>query len=140
MSARSAMLGPMVDQGFYEVIAQVIPVLFLTMAIGEARVQLRDTISPRNAILGVLFIGGVLVAGELAALHALEVGHGTRITKDLVVLALAVGLGWIVRSLASVAYRDRSDEKEAEPPAGLAVLIDASFFVTAAIVVVALIL
>jgi hypothetical protein len=130
----------MADTGFYEVIAQVIPVLFLTMAIGEARVQVRDTIVTRNAILGVLFIGGVLVAGELAALHVLEVGHGTRITKDLAVLALAVGLGWIVRSLASVVYRDRGDDEEAEPPAGLAVLIDASFFVTAIIVVVALIL
>ncbi len=134
------MLGPMAGQGFYEVIAQIIPVLFLTMAIGEARVQVRDTIAPRNAILGVLFIGGVLVAGELAALHALEVGHGTRITKDLVVLALAVGLGWIVRSLASVVYRDRDGDPQAEPPAGLAVLIDASFFVTAIIVVVVLIL
>jgi hypothetical protein len=37
-------------------------------------------------------------------------------------------------------YRDRSGEKDAEPPAELAVLIDASFFVTAIIVVVALIL
>lgn len=129
----------MADLGFYEVIAQIIPVLFLTMAIGEARVQIRDTIAPRNAILGVLFIGGILVAGELAALHALEAGHGTRITKDLVVLALAVGLGWIVRSLASLVYRDRGGE-EVEPPAGMAVLIDASFFVTAIIVVVALIL
>jgi hypothetical protein len=110
------------------------------MAIGEARVQVRDTIVTRNAILGVLFIGGVLVAGELAALHVLEVGHGTRLSKDLMVLAVAVGLGWVVRSLASVVYRDRDGGAEAEPPAGLAVLIDASFLVTAIIVVVGLIL
>ena len=97
------------------------------MAIGEARVQVRDTIAPRNAILGVLFIGGVLVAGELAALRVLEVGHGTRVTKDLAVLAVAVGLGWVVRSLAAVAHRDRGDDGKAEPPAELAVLIDASF-------------
>lgn len=133
------MLASVTDTGFYEVIAQIIPVLFLTMAIGEARVRVRDTIAPRNAILGVLFIGGTLVAGELAALHVLEVGHGTRVTRDLAVLAVAVGLGWVVRSLASTVYRDRDDE-HAEPPSGLAVLIDASFFVTAVIVVIALIL
>lgn len=129
----------MSDRRYYEAIVQVIPILLLTMAVGEARLRIRDTVSIRAAILGVLFIGAVLVAGEVAALRALEVGHGSRLAKDLTVMAVAVGLGWVVRSLAQFAYRDRSDGDE-EPPPGIAVLIDAAFFVTAAVVICALIL
>ncbi|HET7589483.1 MAG TPA: hypothetical protein VFK14_04780 [Solirubrobacterales bacterium] len=125
-------------QSYYEAIVQVIPILLLTMAVGEARLRVRDTISIRTAILGVLFIGALLVAGEVAALHALEVGHGSRLTKDLTVIAVAVGLGWVVRSLAQFVYRDRSDGEE-EPPPGIAVLIDSAFAATAVIVICALI-
>lgn len=57
--------------------------------------------------------------------------------KDLTVLAVAVGLAWVVRSLAQFAYRDRSDGDE-EPPPGIAVLIDAAFAVTAVVVIYAL--
>lgn len=132
------MLVKMSDRSYYEAIAQIIPILLLTMAVGEARLRLRDTLSIRTAILGVLFIGGVLVAGEIAALHALEVGHGSRLVKDMTVIAVAVGLAWIVRSLAQFVYRDRSDGDE-EPPPGIAVLIDAAFGVTAVVVLCALI-
>lgn len=128
----------MSDLSYYEAIVQIIPILLLTMAVGEARLRVRDTISIRNAILGVLFPGAVLAAGEIAALHALKVGHGSRLAEDLTVVAVAVGLGWIVRSLAQFAYRDRSDGDE-EPPPGIALLIDASFVVTAVAVICALI-
>lgn len=86
----------MPDRSYYEAVAQIIPILFLTMAVGEARLRIRDTISPRRAIIGVLFIAAVLVVGEIAALRSLEAGHGTRLAKDLTALAVAVGLGWIV--------------------------------------------
>jgi hypothetical protein len=133
-----AMLVKVSDRSYYEAIVQIIPILLLTIAIGEARLRVRDTVSIRAAILGVLFIGAVLVAGEVAALHALEVGHGSRLAKDLTVMAVAVGLAWVVRSLAQFVYRDRRDGDE-EPPSGIAVLIDAAFAVTAVVVVCALI-
>jgi hypothetical protein len=133
------MLVKVSDRSYYEAIAQIIPILLLTMAVGEARVRVRDTVSLRAAILGVLFIGAVLVAGEIAALRALEVGHGSRLAKDLTVLAVAVGFAWVVRSLAQFVYRDRSNSDE-EPPPGIALLIDVAFAVTAAVVVCALIL
>jgi hypothetical protein len=126
------------DRSYYEAIVQIIPILLLTMTVGEARLRIRDTIPLRTAILGVLFIGTVLVAAEIAALHALEVGHGSWLAKNLSVVAVAVGLGWIVRSLAEFVYRDRSDDEE-EPPPEIAVLIDATFLVTAIVVICALI-
>jgi xanthine/uracil permease len=124
-------------KGYYEAVAQIIPILFLTMAVGEARVRVRDTLSTRTAVLGVLFIGALLAAGEVAALRAIEVGHGTRVAKDLTAVALGVGVAWIVRSLAEVVYRDRTEEEE---EAGIGVLIDAAFAVTAIGVICALIL
>jgi hypothetical protein len=134
------MLGTMVDKSFYEVIAQIIPVLMLTMAVGETRVRVRDTISPRGAILGVLLIGAVLVAGELSALRAIETGYGTELTKDLAVFAVAVGLGWVVRSLAAIVHRDCAEGEDEEPPPEIALLIDGSFVVTAVGVVLVLVL
>jgi hypothetical protein len=129
----------MSGRSYYEAVAQIIPILFLTMAVGEARVRIRETISPRNAVIGVLFIAAVLVAGEIAALRSLEAGHGTRLAKDLTALAMAVGLGWIVRTLAGVVARDRTEDA-GEPPPEITVLIDGAFFVTAVCVGCALIL
>lgn len=123
---------------YYEAVAQIIPILFLTMAVGEARVRVRDTLSTRTAVLGALFIGGLLAAGEVAALRAVEVGHGGRVAKDLTAFALGIGIAWIVRSLAEVAYRDRMDEEEEET--GVAVLIDSAFALTAIGVICALII
>lgn len=125
--------------GYYEAVAQIIPILFLTMAVGEARVRIRDTLSTRAAVLGVLFIGGLLASGEVAALRAIEVGHGSHLARDLTAFALGVGVAWVVRSLAVVVYRDRHED-EAEPPRDIAVLIDGAFAVTAIAVVCALIL
>jgi hypothetical protein len=104
------------EKSYYEAVAQIIPILFLTMAIGEARVHVRDTVSPRNAILGVLFIGAVLVAGEVAALRVLEANDGSRLAKDLTALSIAVGFAWIVRTLATVVHRDRNDSDEEPQP------------------------
>lgn len=133
------MLVAVSDKSYYEAVAQIIPILLLTMAIGEARVRVRDTVSLRKAVLGVLFIGVVLVAAEVAALRALMAGEGSRIAKDLTALGLGVGLAWVVRTLATAVCRDRT-ENEDELPAGIAVLIDATFFVTALVVMIVLIL
>jgi hypothetical protein len=126
-------------KGYYEAVAQIIPILFLAMAVGEARVRVRDTLSVRTAVLGVLFIGALLAAGEVAALRAVEVGHGSRLAKDLTAFGLGVGIAWIVRSLAVVVYRDRDEEGDAEEP-GIELLIDGAFAVTAIGVICALIL
>jgi hypothetical protein len=126
-------------KGYYEAVAQIIPILFLAMAVGEARVRVRDTLSVRTAVLGVLFIGALLAAGEVAALRAVEVGHGSHLAKDLTVFGLGVGIAWIVRSLAVVVYRDRDEEGDGEEP-GIELLIDGAFAVTAIGVICTLIL
>ena len=81
----------------------------------------------------------MLVAGEIAALRSLEAAHGSRLAKDLTALAAAVGFGWIVRTLASVVARDRTEHGE-EPAAEITLLIDGAFFVTAVSVGCALVL
>jgi hypothetical protein len=127
------------DRSYYEAIAQIIPILFLTMAIGEARVRIRDTVSLRSAVLGVLFIGVVLVAAEVAALRVLTSGSSSRVAKDLTALGLGIGFAWIVRTLAFSVCRDKTED-ENEMAAGIAVVVDASFAMIAAIVTVTLIL
>jgi hypothetical protein len=102
-------------------------------------VRIRDTVSLRSAVLGALFIGVVLAAGEVAAVRVLMTGEGFRIAKDLTALGLGVGLAWVVRTLATAVWRDRTDDED-ELPAEIAVLIDASFAVTAVVIICALIL
>lgn len=138
-SAAPAMLDAVSDRSYYEAAAQIIPILLLTMAVGEAKVRIRDTVSLRGAVLGALFIGIVLVAGEVAAIRVLMTGEDFRIAKDLTALGLGVGLAWVVRTLATAVWRDRTDNED-ELPAEIAVLIDASFAVTAVVVICALIL
>lgn len=128
----------MSDRSYYEAIAQIIPILFLTMAVGEARVRVRDSVSLRGAVLGVLFIGFLLVAAEVAALRVLIAGHGSRIARDLTGLGVGVGIAWVVRTLAIGVSRDRT-ETDGELPADIAVLIDAAFAVTALAVMFVLI-
>ncbi len=132
------MLDAVSDRSYYEAAAQIIPILLLTMAIGEAKVRIRDTVSLRNAVLGALFIGIVLVAGEVAAIRVLMTDEGSRVAKDLTALGLGVGLAWVVRTLATAVWRDRTDSGAL--PAEIAVLIDASFAVTAVVITCALIL
>lgn len=58
------------DQSYYEAIVQVIPILLLTMAVGEARLRVRDTLSIRTAILGVLLLALYSSPGRL--LHSMH--------------------------------------------------------------------
>lgn len=138
-SVGPVMLVEVSDRSYYEAIAQIIPILFLTMAIGEARVRIRDTVSLRSAVLGVLFIGALLVAAEVAALRVLKTGHGSHVAKDATALGLGVGFAWVVRTLAIGVCRDRTEDED-ELPTGVAVLVDAAFAVTASVVTIALIL
>lgn len=133
------MLDTVSDRSYYEAVAQVIPILLLAMAIGEARVRIRDTVSLRSAVLGVLFIGAVLVAAEVAALRVLMAGEGSRIAKDLTALGLGVGLAWVVRTLAIAVSRDKTEDED-QLPVGIAVLIDVAFAMTALAVTFVLIL
>jgi hypothetical protein len=126
------------NRSYYEAVAQIIPILFLTMAIGEARIRIRDTISLRRAVLGVLFIGAVLVAAEVAALRVLKTGGSSRAVKDLTAVGLGVGFAWVARTLAVAVCRDRTED-ENELPGGITVLIDAAFAITALLVTAALI-
>jgi hypothetical protein len=126
------------ERSYYEAIAQIIPILFLAMAIGEARVRIRDTISLRTAVLGVLFIGVLLVAAEVAALCVLKSGHSSRVARDLTAVGLGVGFAWVVRTLAIGVCRDRTKD-ENDVPAEIAVLIDAAFAMIASVVTVGLI-
>lgn len=78
---------------YYEAAAQVIPVLFILLAFGEARlIAIRSDAPP---IIGTVFFLGVmmcLVLGEVVALRVLASGH-----DDL-------GLGFVVTGSLAFAF------------------------------------
>lgn len=89
----------MIRLDFYAAAAQVIPVLFIVLAFqmryfeawGEGRLE---RITRRIDLLIVV----VAVIGEIAALHALQVGHGSGATEfwvESALIALGLGIAWL---------------------------------------------
>ena len=89
------------DQTFYSVAAQVIPVLFLALVF-ETRLLRSYADEPfANSVVSIGVFGAMLV-GEVAALAALNGTAPSRLEKNMVWLALIVGvllvLGWPIWS------------------------------------------
>jgi hypothetical protein len=104
---------------FYEAAAQVIPILLLTLAVGESRIKPRSRGTPLVAIGSVAAFGGCIIAGELAALRVLSLGHDSEALHSLTVLSLMIGLAFLLKYLAWAAYREVAGP-EAEPSAAVA--------------------
>lgn len=88
------------QQGFYEVAAQVIPVLLLVLVLGEGRVIRtdREDLKPKEWRLTALVgIGAtaVMMLGELAAFGTLERGHDSYFLRGLTALALVYGFMFV---------------------------------------------
>lgn len=118
------------DLTYYEAVAQIIPILLLAMAVGESRLQARKSVSPVFAVFAVLAIGGVMVAGEVAALRVLGDGSGSNIAKQLTAISVAIGLAVIVNYLAVRIYRDVAGE-EAKAPRALSTVVIFAFALVA---------
>ena len=86
---------------FYEIAAQLIPVLLTVAFLGESRLRIRDRIkSPRIAI-ALLFISvAALCGGELAALRVLISGEDSETLFGLTLLSIGLGLGFLSQLLA----------------------------------------
>lgn len=87
-------------QGFYEVAAQVIPVLLLVLVLGEDRVIRtdREGLKPKEWRLTALVgIGAtaVMTLGGLAAFRTLERGHDSYFLHGLTALALVYGFMFV---------------------------------------------
>jgi hypothetical protein len=89
------------DQAFYSVAAQVIPVLFLALVF---ETRLLRSYADEPFANSVFFIGlfGAMLVGEVAALAALNGTAPSRLEKNMVWLALILGvllvLGWPIWS------------------------------------------
>jgi hypothetical protein len=83
---------------FYETAAQIIPVLFLVMAVGESKIKTHN--APKGVILGSLAILPILAAAEVAALAAVANGSGTGLASFLTRLGLATGLFYVLMLFA----------------------------------------
>lgn len=116
-------------QSYYEAVAQIIPILFLALAIGEARVRVRETLSPRTAIVGGLVIGAVLLAGEVAALKVLQGDRQTNGTEFLTSISLAVGFGLVVHYLGRAVYKDTTGHDSEEAPGELTLIMDVGLII-----------
>src|SRR5262245_15597604 len=79
---------------FYEAAAQIIPICLLTAFLGEGRIAKGDGESSHgwgSFALVALFVMGVMLFGELAALGTLARGHDTYFFHGLTTLALVYG-------------------------------------------------
>jgi len=92
--------------GFYEAVAQVLPVLLLVMTVGEARIQKRKEEHGKEdlgaAILITLAMAAFVIAGEVAALRALRHGSDGEVEEAFAVGGVAAGVSyvilWVMRS------------------------------------------
>lgn len=82
------------DPGFYEVTAQVIPVLLLVMSVGEFRMR-KSKREPLWVIYGIFILLLLVLAGEIAALAALARRASSRETNFLVASSIGIGLSYI---------------------------------------------
>lgn len=128
----------MQGRDYYAAVAEIIPILFLALAIGKGRVHVRETLSPRTAIVGALFIGILLVSGEVAALRVLQGDRSSNLTEFLSAMSLAIGFGLVIHYIGRVAYKDMTGEDSEEAPAQLSVLLDLSWAIAAVAIFVAL--
>ena len=108
------------------------------VALGAGRIHLRETLSPRKAIFGALFIGAVLVEGEVAALCVLKGDGSSNLTEFLAAISLAIGFGLVVHYLGRIAYTDMTGEPSEAAPGRLSLLFDVGFVVIVVAVFVAL--
>ena len=123
---------------YYSAVAEIIPVLFLALAIGEGHVHVRETLSPRTAILGALFISVLMASGEIAALRVLQGDRSNNLTEFLSAMSLAIGFGLVIHYVGRVVYRDTTGEDSEEAPAQLSVLLDLSWALAAVAIFVGL--
>ena len=96
------------QQGFYSATAQVIPLLFLAMAVGS-RLSLLGLQEPDRRVRIVLIYA--LILGEGSSLDALASGHSGRQTFGIVVGALVAAAVAIVSEIVG---RDDEDAKKAD--------------------------
>ncbi|MDX6625423.1 MAG: hypothetical protein QOE56_412 [Solirubrobacterales bacterium] len=103
------------QQGFYEVAAQVIPVLLLVLVLGEGRVirtdrgelQLKEWRATALAGIGAT---GVMMLGEMAALRSLEMGHDSYLLRGLTAMALVYGFMFVFGQAAKLILLGRADQ------------------------------
>jgi hypothetical protein len=107
------------NQQFFEAAAQVIPVLLLAAAIGEARLKIRNLVNVYAAMFAIFIVASAVVVGEVAALRVLVTGDSSQREFGLTALSLGLGFGFVVQYLAFAAYRDIAGP-EAEPTQGVA--------------------
>jgi hypothetical protein len=92
---------------FYVAAATVFPILFVSLLVERGGEALRrrpekgrgpepGTLDQVFDILALVWVYLVLVGGEVAALHVLDVGHATRGWRVTVIVTLGAGGVWLV--------------------------------------------
>lgn len=101
------------QESFYEAAAQVIPVLLLVMAVGEAGLRPRKSEPAWTGVLAVLTVV-IIIIGEIVALGVLSSGEESRATRFLTAQSIGMGLSFIVfRFALSLADDQKSASGEA---------------------------
>jgi hypothetical protein len=110
------------EQGFYELAAQIIPVLLLVLFIGEDRLIRGESSSSdgwrSTALLG-LGATAVMLLGELAALRTVERGNDSPFLNGLTVIALVYGFTFIFAQATKLLLLGRGESISAARQAAL---------------------
>ena len=101
------------DQGFYEVTAQVIPVLLLVVSVGEFRMR-KSRPEPLWVIYGIFMLLLLVLAGEIAALSALAQQASSRWINFFIASSIGIGLSYIFFRFSEQTF---GEAKEMRPKA-----------------------
>jgi hypothetical protein len=110
------------EQGFYELAATIIPVLFLVLFLGDGRVirpNLEDAGQWRSTAMLGIGVVGVMLLGEMAALRAVSQGHDSYLLHGITVIALVYGFTFIFAQATKLLLLARAGSLSAARLAGL---------------------
>ena len=99
-------------QGFYELAAQIIPVLLLVLFVGENRLirgDRRGHSDWRNIALLSLGATAVMLLGELAALRTVARGHDSPFLYGITAIALVYGLTFVFAQATKLLLLEQKD-------------------------------
>ena len=100
------------------VVAQIIPVFLLVLAVGQSRMQPRESKFDLGFLAAVLAPVAIILLGELCALRVLMGGSETEFLRDMAAVSVALALGTLVMRLVHSLLSDFDPDAVAEdrPP------------------------
>jgi hypothetical protein len=110
------------QESFYEAAAQVIPVLLLVLAVGEA--SLRPRLSePSEVSYMAIFTLVFMALGEVVTLGALASGEAGTWAQFFTSASIGIGLGFLIFRFSLLVWEEQKRVPRQEPPWKVALIL-----------------